>query len=294
MDISVIIVNYNTCKVTCECLDSIFKYSKDIEFEVIVVDNDSTRDNSKNILSQYPGIKYVQSNENIGFGKANNLGFSYSKGDLILLLNSDTYLINNALKIFVDRFKTMDSSIGCIGSILLSPDMEPVNSYNNFHSIKSSIQDTYNAYLNKFSFKVKQTRSGTKGVNMVVPYIVGADLCIRRSVIEECELFDPDFFMYYEDVELQKRYLRNGYHSFIIDGPKIVHLECVSSKGTSSKASFFHKSIYLQGQLLYYKKVYPIWQYFLWRLFFVSNIPFFVKSWFSVKENLFLLKLFLL
>ena len=97
MNISIIIVNYNTREVTKQCLDSIFKWTKDVSFEVIVVDNNS-HDGSKEMLASYPNIKYVQSGGNLGFGKANNLGYKFSSGRYILLLNSDTYLLNNAIK----------------------------------------------------------------------------------------------------------------------------------------------------------------------------------------------------
>lgn len=294
VDISVIIVNYNTCDVTKACLDSIFKYSEGVQFEVIVVDNDSTRDNSRLVLSNYPGIRYVQSERNLGFGKANNLGYKYANGRYILLLNSDTYLLNNALKFFVERFDNLDDNIACIGSILLSPDLDPVNSYNSFHSIKSSIHDTLSAYWSRLKGSSTHKRKGTDRVETTVQYIVGADLCIRKQVIEKFGLFDPDFFMYYEDVELQYRYYINGYASYIISGPQIVHLECVSSNSTNKGQSFFHKKIYLQGQLLYYKKRYSKYKYFLWRLFFITNVPFFIKPHFGFNNNIELLKLFLL
>ena len=96
MDVSIIIVNYNTLKVTAQCLDSIFRLTYGLSFEVILVDNAST-DGSKEIFSQDKRIKYIYSDRNLGFGRANNLGFQTAAGEYIFLLNSDTILLNNAV-----------------------------------------------------------------------------------------------------------------------------------------------------------------------------------------------------
>ena len=95
MDVSVIIVNYNTRKLTGECIDSIFEKTSGITFEVIVVDN-ASQDDSIEIFRKDPRIIFIENTENQGFGKANNLGIKYATGRNILFLNSDTLLINNA------------------------------------------------------------------------------------------------------------------------------------------------------------------------------------------------------
>lgn len=292
MDISVIIVNYNTCRITCQCLDSIFKYTKGIEFEVIVVDNDSNNDDSKEVLRNYPNIIFVQSYENLGFGKANNLGYKYTRGDFVLLLNSDTYLLNNALKFFVDRFKLLPSSIGCIGASLLSPDLQYVNSYGYFPDIKNILKLAILSYAKKLGLCKMKSCKVSCIKEKYVPYIVGADLCIRRSVIDELGLFDKDFFMYYEDVELQKRYSTHSYLSYIIDGPQIVHLECVSSNQTKKVYSYLNRQIYLDGMFLYFKKLYSFPKYLLFRLIFLLNLPAYINRRYTFNENVKLLKTF--
>ena len=99
MDVSVIIVTYNTLALTRDCIDSIFRHTANVQFEVIVVDN-ASEDGSYDYFSKDRRIIYVYSQENMGFGRANNLGLEYASGEYIFLLNSDTYLKNNAIKIF--------------------------------------------------------------------------------------------------------------------------------------------------------------------------------------------------
>lgn len=114
VSVSIIIVSYNTCRLTQNCINSIFKHTMDVDFEVIVVDNDSC-DDSKEMLSADNRIVYIQSGGNLGFGRANNLGYTKAKGKYLFLLNSDTILKNNAVKLFYDIAENDSSEVGCWG-----------------------------------------------------------------------------------------------------------------------------------------------------------------------------------
>lgn len=288
IDISVIIVNFNTCKVTLQCLDSIFKYTEGVNFEVIVVDNASTRDNSQTMLSRYPGIIYIQSDKNLGFGKANNLGYKTAKGRYILLLNSDTYFQNNALKIFVDTFDKLPQNVACIGAQLLSPEGFENNSFGELPSFKNAAIATFGIYLYLLGLRKKgDSRQSDKSNPFDVEYVMGADLCLKRDVIEENGMFDPDFFMYYEESEMQYRYKKAGWKAMIIPGPKIVHLECISTKDKSKKIySYANRRMFLQGQFLYFRKRYSYPVYLLFRIMFLLNFPLFLRSYYSFAERL--------
>ena len=121
MDVSIIIVSYNTRQLTQDCINSIFHYTHGVSFEVIVVDNDSV-DGSKEMLAADKRICYVQSGGNLGFGKANNLGYSVAQGKYLFLLNSDTILLNNAVKIFFDIAEGDSVDVGCWGTMLLNKE----------------------------------------------------------------------------------------------------------------------------------------------------------------------------
>ena len=291
MNTSIIIVNYNTREVTKQCLDSIFKWTKDVSFEVIVVDNNS-HDGSKEMLASYPNIKYVQSGGNLGFGKANNLGYKFSSGRYILLLNSDTYLLNNAIKCFVDEFDKLPPTVGCIGGWLRSPDGDINNSYGQIPNIYSAINNSFGLYLRVLGIKPMQKKEyDDTAKSKHVEYVMGADICIRREVVEKCGMFDPDFFMYYEESEMQNRYRQSGYTSMIVPTPLIVHLECVSSKVANKKYSYANRQTFFNSYMLYMKKTCSPLVYLFFRIVFLFQFPIFLASYYTLKEKLGMLAL---
>lgn len=97
MDVSIIIVNWNTKDILKDCLESIFGQTKNIEFEVIVVDNASSDSSVAMVKNDFPGVRFIQNTENIGFAAANNQGMKIATGRYILLLNSDTIILGNAI-----------------------------------------------------------------------------------------------------------------------------------------------------------------------------------------------------
>lgn len=181
MDVSVIIVNYNTCKVLNDCLASVFQYTSNIEYEVIVVDNASNDESVEMVKNKYPSVKIIESQKNLGFGKANNLGFEYSSGRNIFLLNSDTLLLENSIKILSDVLDS-DDSIGAIGTILIGKDLRQIHSCGKFPSVFKKLTGT-NFIINKVDFRE----------NTSVDYITGADLMIPRKVWLRLGGFDPNF-----------------------------------------------------------------------------------------------------
>lgn len=101
MDVSIIIVNYNTKELTRNCLRSIFDQTKDVDFEVIVSDNGSTDGSIEMIRAEFPQVILIENNANLGFGAANNRGLKIARGKYVFYLNSDTVLLNNAVKLFL-------------------------------------------------------------------------------------------------------------------------------------------------------------------------------------------------
>ena len=124
MDISIIIVNYNTKKLIKNCLKSVFEKTQGINFEVYVVDNNS-RDGSCEMIEQdFPQVKLIKNTKNKGFGAANNIAIRESNAKYVFLLNSDTILLNNAIKIFFDFMeKPENQKISCCGGNLYNKNM---------------------------------------------------------------------------------------------------------------------------------------------------------------------------
>lgn len=284
MDVSIIIVNYNTLKVTAQCLDRIFRLTYGLSFEVILVDNAST-DGSKEFFAQDKRIRYIYNDTNLGFGKANNLGFEIASGEYIFLLNSDTILLNNAVLHFYTAIRSLPHRAGCIGAQLLSPELQPNHSFGHFPTLRNTCATIIRVYKNILGFKLADTKIGLPQNPFEVPYITGADLFIKRSVIDRLGLFDPDFFMYFEETEMQYRYHCAGYAMYIVPVPQIIHLESASTK-KAKRNNFKSKYLFFDGFFTYLKKRYTKPEYFIFRLLLLAYLPLCLNKKYTRKESL--------
>lgn len=291
MDISIIIINYNTEEITKNCIDSIFKYSKDISFEIILVDNAST-DGSKETFTADIRIKYIYLSENVGFGKANNTGYKLSTGKYIFLLNSDTLLKNNALRLFYDKMETLPLQIGYTGCILKDNKNEYASSFGYFITIKRCLKYALYPYKKRllllFNYTLQQELHEQliiKDDYKEVEVIIGADLFIRNEIIKKHGLFDPVFFMYHEENDMQRKYYNEGFRGAIIKGPQIIHLE-----GKSSLK--IHRIIYsTKSTFIYLKKWNTYSKYLAFRFIYAFlSIPFLFKREYPLKDRLYYMK----
>lgn len=250
MDVSIIIVNYNTLRLTETCIESIFSKTQGIEFEVIVVDNAST-DDSRMKFSADRRIVYIYNHENLGFGRANNIGLKVAKGRNILFLNPDTLCLNNAIA-RLSTFLDSHPRAVAVGGNLYDEDMQPALSFRRqlpsiaweldallFH-IPERIIYPHQRY---FNHSIRPT---------VVGYITGADLMARREELLAVGGFAEEFFMYYEDTDLCFRLKRGGRRLYAMPDARIQHLEGRSF----TKAHINHRRIVLseQGRHLYYQR----------------------------------------
>lgn len=285
MDISVIIVNYNTKQLTKECIDSIFLKTSGVDFEVILVDNASS-DGSQELFKKDQRVTFVESESNLGFGRANNLGYQYARGKYIFLLNSDTLLLNNAVKIFFDYAERLDSQVACLGSLLLDIDGNFIHSYAKFPSVLRIALQLINQYTSLIGCNLSGYNPNVteKDLPLRVDYVTGADLFIRRSVIEQLGLFNPAFFMYYEETEMQYRYKKHGYYSEIVSGPKIIHY---NGSGRKKKKSMKGMYISTQGCFTYCELIFDTISYLIIRILYVILLlPKIILYPISLKEKL--------
>ena len=290
IDVSIIIVNYNTCEVTKNCINSIFEYTKDINFEVILVDNNS-QDESKSLFLRDKRIKYIYLTSNLGFGKANNVGYEQSRGKYIFLLNSDTLLRSNAVKEFYDYMIEAPKYIAFVGTMLKDIDYNVIHSYGNYPNLLTGFK--WYSILGLLLSKLGVINNKNVIVtNQQVDYITGADLFIRKDVIKQYGLFDPDFFMYFEETELQYRYSKYGYKSYIYSKPQIIHLENYSMNQSYTTNHFRKLGVSLVSYYLYLKKCKGFIKYSIFRLLFAIVCPlWFIHPKFSYKTKLNYIKL---
>ncbi|KEO71831.1 hypothetical protein EL17_21155 [Anditalea andensis] len=256
VDVSIIIINYNTKELTLNCIESIIDKTYDVTYEIIVVDNASI-DGSIELFSNDLRIKFIPSQVNLGFGKGNNLGVEHANGKYVFLLNSDTILVNNAVKHFYDYFEdNLNGNIGVLGCVLSDIYYEEGMSYTYFKSISRSIKLALNKFINKLFHISHKTSKMPLDEVFEVDVVLGADMFMPLILYRDLEGFDPDFFLYGEEVEFQKRIANIGLKRLLIRKPKIIHLEGGSRDSKSKKLSY--NTIYLlqKGNLIYIKKHY--------------------------------------
>lgn len=257
MDVSVIIVNYNTCKMTCECIDSIVEKTHGISYEIILVDNAST-DDSKEFFEKDQRIIYIYSARNGGFGYGNNLGMKMAKGKYFFLLNSDTLLVNNAIKEFFD-YAESENEKAVYGCYLQYEDGTYCHSFFYFPAFSIVCFLRRIVYRQKYGPGDYQPRK--------VDAVSGANMFFPRDLFEETGGFDENIFLYGEEGEWVYRLSKMGYNCWLIPMPKIIHLEGKSMGQTASKMA-----IRLSSHFYILKKhmCYPT--YLLARVYYAINL----------------------
>ena len=201
-ELSIIIVNYNGKHYLKECLNSIANHCSSISHEIIVVDNSSSDGSQKYLKENYPDVRLFEEKENLGFGKANNLGVKNSTGDYILLLNNDTILLQDIMPV-IETAKR--SEVGAVGVKMLNGEKQYTasigkfpKSYNLFKL--ANLNESRSDFLTG-NFKKKEYN---------VDWISGSFIIIKRQDWELIDGFDEDFFMYVEDVDFCKRLQKHG------------------------------------------------------------------------------------
>ncbi len=278
IDVSVIIVNYNTKRLLGDCIKSVYDKTNDVSYEIIVVDNGSADGSERYIVQRYPSLCWINSGANIGFGGANNLGASQAKGKYLFFLNSDTLLENNAIKILYDYMEAFASEehIGAIGSCLLDTQKNYNFSSGEFPSPQSEFRYIIHKLLK---------RNKGSGQTSDVDFITGADLFMTKEVFDSMQGFDPNIFMYYEETDLQYRMAKKGLKRRVIAGPEIIHLEGGSFK---NKGLSFNRFLMAQNSYNYYvRKHYKGCEYFKFRLsLIIVRLLLFITTNWSMKEKL--------
>ena len=252
ISVSIIIVNYRTRSLTLACIDCIYAHTKGVDFEVIVVDNHS-EDDSVERLSKDNRIILIESLRNGGFGYGNNLGMRVAHGKYFFLLNSDTLLVNNAIKEFYDYAESYEPKT-LYGCYLIGDDGTYRGSFHYFPAL------TIGAFFRRLFRKQNYTPDYT---DKEVECICGADMFIPRTAIEECGGFDENIFLYGEEGELQFRMAKAGYKRMLLSAPKIIHLE-----GKSLEQSDEKRKIMLRSHFYVLKKYMNYPTYLLARMYY--------------------------
>ncbi len=252
MDISVIVVNYNTKKLTEDCISSVYKLTRGVRFEVIVIDNASKDGSQEYLKKKFPQVTFILNKENLGFARANNQGVKIAKGEYVLFLNSDAYFIENSLAKLVSKAKKIEG-IAVLAPTILNVDKTIQQSVGFFPHIPQLFY--WMSFLDDLPFgeKLKPYHvdhdSFYKNEN-VIDWATGAALLVVKAALVKLGAFDKNIFMYGEDVELCYRIKKAKLKIIYTPLTRIVHIGSGSS-GKISKNAFIGEFI---GVIYFYKK----------------------------------------
>lgn len=255
MDISVIFVSYNTMEMTKVALSHLFASLLDYEMEVFVVDNDS-KDHSASILRhEYPNITIIENRKNVGFGRANNQALPYINGRYVLLLNTDAFVEPDTI---AKTIQYMDSNPHCgiLGVRLLGRDgvLQPSCRF---------FPTPLNIFLNRtglnryFShIKMVDDMSWDHGSVRDCDWVPGCYYLVRKEVLDQVGLFDPRYFLYYEEVDHCFAAKKAGWDVTFFPYSSVVHIggESAKSEGEITSSGRQIESLQLESELLYFRK----------------------------------------
>jgi N-acetylglucosaminyl-diphospho-decaprenol L-rhamnosyltransferase len=254
MELSIICVNWNSLEYLRECVRSVYAETKGIDFEIIVVDNASPEGGIDTLRDEFPQIKIVKSPDNLGFARANNLGFQDSSGQYVLLLNPDTRLAGPAINQLLNAIKSLPDA-GIVGGKLLNSDLSvQTQAIQKFPTI-------LNQLLNIEALRLRWPRCPLWALGPLfeknelpvrVDVIPGACMLMRREVFAKVGMFSDDYFMYGEDLDLNYKVKLIGLSSYYVGEAEIIHHGGRSS--SRQKVSQWSTVMKYKAMLCFYRK----------------------------------------
>ena len=251
IDLSIVIVSYNTKKITEDCIESINRSltNTKIKYEIIVVDNDSLDGSAKALekiaKDETNHLTYFQTGSNLGFGQGNNFGVERANGRYILLLNTDMIVLNRAIEKLYNFYVAQEKRVHFLGAKLLNCDLTPQPSACRFFTLPVA----FATLLLKGDYW-GLTRSSPNKFKKV-DWITGACILTTKKIYERLGGFDKNIFMYMEEVDLLYRAKKLGLNTYFYPESQIIHLGSASSNGRTYPIL----QVY-QGFLFFYKKHY--------------------------------------
>mgnify|MGYP001257560424 CR=1 FL=1 len=255
MDLSIVIVSWNTQNLLKSCLKSIIQFTKNIKYEIIVIDNASNDGSVGMIQSQFPSVILIKNKENVGFSKANNQGIRIAKGEHIVLLNSDTYITENSFyKMFI--YMKENKEVGICGPKVLNPDHSPqstrVDQFKPF--------DTFLKITGLYNYKKEVERMDYNRVQKV-EVIGGCCMFFRKKVFDTVGLLDEHYFLYNEENDICLRAKKIKWEIVFYPVSTIFHF-----KGSSTSQKEISEKVEIacyKSNMHFFKKYFSKQTYFL-------------------------------
>jgi len=246
MNVSIIIVTYQSQDEILKCISSIYKCIIDVDFEIIIIDNASTDNTIKIVKNQFPDVIIKKNKKNEGFASANNIGSKIAKGEFLFFLNPDTEIIENTIEVLLSIYSSNPKN-GIVapqiknvdGSIQLSTGKAP--------TIFTSLFEAFGLYI-FLSNKLFGYRDSSKYKNhLSTDWVSGACFLVKKELFDKLDGFDKNFFLYLEDADFCLRVKKKLNKNIIFTSKtNIIHAGALSSKSNSyiSKLSSYRSKMY--------------------------------------------------
>lgn len=252
-NLSIIIINYNSFNDIDKCIKSINSFIKDIAYEIIVVDNNSPDRRIMSLRSKYENVSLFLLNSNFGFGSACNYGAGKANGKYLVFINPDTIFTDNCLKKMRDFMENKFDSATCSPSFVNS-DGSIGYVFNYFPNMTWELFDFlgkgYNIRIKKLNKLLNSASDSRKPLK--VDWATAACLMVKKEVFDKVNGFDEDYFLYYEDVDLQKRIHDIGYNIYCLPYLKVVHVANTSTKPDIDDSVYYYNIN--KSRLIYHLK----------------------------------------
>ena len=247
VDLSIIIVSWNTKEFLLSCVGSVFESEQGISREVIVVDNGSRDGSGNEVKKIFPLISLVENKRNLGFAKAVNQGLERASGRYILLLNPDTRMKREATERFVS-FMDLHSDTGIAGAQLLNSNGSKQNSIANFPSLGTEL---FNKSLLRWLFPKRfpgKERNYSEPVE--VDSVIGACMMVRREALDQVGALDENYFLFLEETDWSYRMKKAGWKIYHVPQAEVFHFQGKSAEGDKKRA----RVEYFRSRYHFFKK----------------------------------------
>ena len=270
MDVSIIIVSYNTCVLLRDCLISMHEKTHGVTYEILVVDNASIDDSCAMLEKEFPKVSLIRNRENLGFSKANNQAIKESRGDYVLLLNSDTVIENNAVGIMYEFMQAHPRAAVC-GPLLLNADKTVQRSIDTHHTVTSlTLRMLPGAYRDRYWCILRDKYHPgafdySKRYQITDGWLTGAVLMIRKAVFSESGLLDEAYHFMMEDADWGLAVSRSGWETWLVPEAVVTHLLGGSWKSRSEEVEISSKVRDVRQHRYYVRKNLGLVRYGIYR-----------------------------
>jgi GT2 family glycosyltransferase len=252
VDVTIIIVNYKSYDLIINCIDSIKRETKDLNYELIIIDNCSSDNSAESLIARYDSVALIKNNNNRGFGAANNQGLEIAKGKYLLFLNNDTLLFENTVRKVFEFAETINKPV-IVGCKLLNQDKTLQHSTFDFPTLMNVFSSNFFLYVifprlryfNKYHLMNRRINTTAE-----VDTVTGAFLFCSKDIIQQIDGFDERFFFYNEETDLCYRVKQNGGEVYYYPETSIVHLK----GGTAKTISWFAHKHQSESTIKFFQK----------------------------------------